>query len=73
MIKAEIRNPVYRHNGCCQSESVRLRLVILSPDISMPRKKKNGYRSMLDAFSTHALRLIRIGAAVSLHGAPSYN
>jgi hypothetical protein len=37
----------------------------------MPRKKKNGYRSMLDAFPTHALRLIRIGTAVSLHGAPS--
>ena len=58
IIKAEIRNPVYRHHGCRQSESVRLRLVVLSPDVSMPREKKNGYRSMLDAFPTHAWRLI---------------
>jgi hypothetical protein len=71
MIKAEIRNPVYRHHGCGQSERIRLRLIVLSPDISMPRKKKNGYRSMRSRCKLCVS--IRIGAAVSLHGARSFN
>ena len=68
-IKAEIRNPVYHHHGCRQSE--RYGFAMLSPKVNMPRKNKNGYRSMQSRPMLYVATCV--GAAASLKGTPSFN